>query len=212
MPVWLRKRFWPSKLGSLLLLLLLLSGKTESSFFSSSYLSDNGNHWQRHTATRNPNNHHLHHHHGSNLASIWHKRRKQTAYKLLSDDSFRTLQQIGATSGSRPARVRARLGCKHVRNEHPHATNDNELSGWGSDRLFTRRSHNNILWSEPVPGNIRFNLSDPDLVEAWHIYNVFRSKLNKFKKKFEFFGLGYQGKDIVFRFIIEYSSLMDFGP
>jgi hypothetical protein len=26
-------------------------------------------------------------------------------------------------------------------------------------------------------------------------------------------GLGYQGKkDIVFRFIIEYSSLMDFGP
>jgi hypothetical protein len=27
-----------------------------------------------------------------------------------------------------------------------------------------------------------------------------------------FFGLAYQGKDIVFRFIIEYSSLMDFGP
>jgi hypothetical protein len=26
-----------------------------------------------------------------------------------------------------------------------------------------------------------------------------------------FIGLGYQGKDIVFRFIIEYSSLMDFG-
>jgi hypothetical protein len=26
-----------------------------------------------------------------------------------------------------------------------------------------------------------------------------------------FVGLGYQGKDIVFRFIIEYSSLMDFG-
>jgi hypothetical protein len=25
-------------------------------------------------------------------------------------------------------------------------------------------------------------------------------------------GLAYQGKDIVFRFIIEYSSLMDFGP
>jgi hypothetical protein len=25
------------------------------------------------------------------------------------------------------------------------------------------------------------------------------------------FGLPYQGKDIVFRFIIEYSSLMDFG-
>jgi hypothetical protein len=25
-------------------------------------------------------------------------------------------------------------------------------------------------------------------------------------------GLAYQDKDIVFRFIIEYSSLMDFGP
>ncbi len=28
----------------------------------------------------------------------------------------------------------------------------------------------------------------------------------------EVFGLAYQGKDIVFRFNIEYSSLMDFGP
>jgi hypothetical protein len=27
----------------------------------------------------------------------------------------------------------------------------------------------------------------------------------------EFIGLAYQGKDIVFRFIIEYSSLMDIG-
>jgi hypothetical protein len=27
-----------------------------------------------------------------------------------------------------------------------------------------------------------------------------------------FFGLAYQGKDIVFRFIIEYGSLMNFGP
>jgi hypothetical protein len=27
-----------------------------------------------------------------------------------------------------------------------------------------------------------------------------------------FIGLGYQGKDIVFKFIIEYISLMDFGP
>jgi hypothetical protein len=26
------------------------------------------------------------------------------------------------------------------------------------------------------------------------------------------FGLAYQGKDIVFRFIIEYSGLRDFGP
>jgi hypothetical protein len=27
-----------------------------------------------------------------------------------------------------------------------------------------------------------------------------------------FVGIAYQGKDIVFRFIIEYSSLRDFGP
>ncbi len=27
-----------------------------------------------------------------------------------------------------------------------------------------------------------------------------------------FVGLAYQGKDIVFRFTIEYNSLMDFGP
>jgi hypothetical protein len=27
-----------------------------------------------------------------------------------------------------------------------------------------------------------------------------------------FVGLAYQGKDIVFRFIVEYSSLRDFGP
>jgi hypothetical protein len=27
-----------------------------------------------------------------------------------------------------------------------------------------------------------------------------------------FIGLAYQGKDIVFRFIIEYTSLVDFGP
>jgi hypothetical protein len=28
----------------------------------------------------------------------------------------------------------------------------------------------------------------------------------------QFIGLAYQGKDIVFRFIIEYSGLMDFDP
>jgi hypothetical protein len=29
---------------------------------------------------------------------------------------------------------------------------------------------------------------------------------------FFFFGIAYQGRDIVFGFIIEYNSLMDFGP
>jgi hypothetical protein len=32
------------------------------------------------------------------------------------------------------------------------------------------------------------------------------------EKKDYFVGLAYQGKDIVFRFIIEYSSIRDFGP
>jgi hypothetical protein len=33
-----------------------------------------------------------------------------------------------------------------------------------------------------------------------------------FSLQYFFVGLAYQGKDIVFRFIIEYSSLRDFGP
>jgi len=37
-------------------------------------------------------------------------------------------------------------------------------------------------------------------------------KFDKLVSEGEFIGLAYQGKDIVFRFIIEYSSLMGFGP
>jgi hypothetical protein len=36
--------------------------------------------------------------------------------------------------------------------------------------------------------------------------------MNTNDNKSLFTGLAYQGKDIVFRFIIEYSSLSDFGP
>jgi hypothetical protein len=35
--------------------------------------------------------------------------------------------------------------------------------------------------------------------------------INDINKSLEFVGLAYQGKDIMFRFIIEYSSLRDFG-
>jgi hypothetical protein len=35
---------------------------------------------------------------------------------------------------------------------------------------------------------------------------------NNSRVPFTFLGLAYQGKDIVFTFIIEYSSLKDFGP
>jgi hypothetical protein len=36
--------------------------------------------------------------------------------------------------------------------------------------------------------------------------------MNKFVVGLAWPGLAYQGKDIVFRFIIEYRSLRDFGP
>jgi hypothetical protein len=41
-----------------------------------------------------------------------------------------------------------------------------------------------------------------------------RAKLSSFctSSGDSFVGLAYQGKDIVFRFILEYSSLKDFGP
>jgi hypothetical protein len=32
------------------------------------------------------------------------------------------------------------------------------------------------------------------------------------EQNISFIGLAYEGKDIVFRFIIEYTSSMDFGP
>jgi hypothetical protein len=54
--------------------------------------------------------------------------------------------------------------------------------------------------------------------DLFYIYSTrrrktrFRKTWHTGKKRFEFVGLAYQGKDFVFRFIIEYSSLMDFGP
>jgi hypothetical protein len=40
-------------------------------------------------------------------------------------------------------------------------------------------------------------------------FGIFEKKLGEGD---EFIGLAYHGKDTVFRFIIEYRSLMDFGP
>ncbi len=49
-----------------------------------------------------------------------------------------------------------------------------------------------------------------------HICMCSSVKLGIFEKKLgesdKFIGLAYHGKDIVFRFIIEYSRLRDFGP
>jgi hypothetical protein len=47
---------------------------------------------------------------------------------------------------------------------------------------------------------------------GWAINLIGRIGLDDLLSNGLFVGLGYQGKDIVFRFIIEYSSLMDFGP
>jgi hypothetical protein len=46
----------------------------------------------------------------------------------------------------------------------------------------------------------------------FHPINFSSLVTNIFELPMFFVGLAYQGKDIVFRFIIEYSSLRDFGP
>jgi hypothetical protein len=60
-----------------------------------------------------------------------------------------------------------------------------------------------IVWNHGVGG--------PDMksITPWAQKNLI--DLNSFNF-FDFVGLAYQGKDIVLRFIIEYSSLRDFGP
>jgi len=44
------------------------------------------------------------------------------------------------------------------------------------------------------------------------ILHIFTQGERERERREDIFGLAYQGKDIVFRFIIEYSNLMDFGP
>jgi hypothetical protein len=56
-------------------------------------------------------------------------------------------------------------------------------------------------------GNIVHNLLP---IKSWHMQT---SNFGMCRPRLEIFvGFAYQGKDIVFRFIIEYSSLRDFGP
>ncbi len=50
---------------------------------------------------------------------------------------------------------------------------------------------------------------DKGIVKGMQLHVWFEIKVPIFKMSI---GLAYQGKDIVFRFIIEYSSLKDFGP
>jgi hypothetical protein len=47
---------------------------------------------------------------------------------------------------------------------------------------------------------------------TWHPLHDAKTTITNQEENFVFVGLAYQGKDIVFTFIIEYSSLRDFGP
>jgi hypothetical protein len=55
----------------------------------------------------------------------------------------------------------------------------------------------------PVKNHLGFKLGT---LASFLLYFILSSLFGSFV------GLAYQGKDLVFRFIIEYSSLMDFGP
>jgi hypothetical protein len=46
----------------------------------------------------------------------------------------------------------------------------------------------------------------------WNLAKAKFTGLNTVGSLLNFVGLAYQGKDIVYRLIIEYSSLRDFGP
>jgi hypothetical protein len=50
------------------------------------------------------------------------------------------------------------------------------------------------------------------IIDAYLWFNNINQLCGWHSQGSTFFGLAYQGKDIVFRFIIEYSSLSDFGP
>ncbi len=99
------------------------------------------------------------------------------AYKFLSDDSFRTQQQIGATSGVVPREC----GRDWVANTSEMCTRARQMTMSSLDEALidflpagpTTISSGPRLFQE----NVRFNLSDPDLVEAWHISNVFKKQV-----------------------------------
>jgi hypothetical protein len=67
----------------------------------------------------------------------------------------------------------------------------------------------------------KFNLKECLRNIVFDITKMFSSTMGRIQAEicmhvllhtYDFVGLAYQGNDIVFRFIIEYSSLMDFGP
>jgi hypothetical protein len=92
------------------------------------------------------------------------------AYKLLSDDSFRTQRQIGATSGVVPREC----GRDWVANTSEMCTGARQMTTSSLDEAqidFLPAGPTTISSGPSLfQGYVRFNLSDPDLVEAWHIY------------------------------------------
>jgi hypothetical protein len=76
------------------------------------------------------------------------------------------------------------------------------------------------LWSEfvllvNILGDVTVQYVFMDKIIACYLCTLFHFLAfldSKAKICFYFVGLAYQGNDIVFRFIIEYSSVRDFGP
>jgi hypothetical protein len=75
----------------------------------------------------------------------------------------------------------------------------------------------------PKSGKSRLNLHgtilegksiglNPPQKELWFEEPKMQARVPRQGSRIQFIGLAYQGKDIVFRFIIECRSLRDFGP
>jgi hypothetical protein len=90
------------------------------------------------------------------------------------------------------------------------------LKGTGKALPLDRIWHEeDCKWTNTEWKYVRKICNCRNVVECWLIYlvqGVILGRLNQ--EELVLIGLAYyyQGKDIVFRFIIEYSSLMDFGP
>ncbi len=88
------------------------------------------------------------------------------------------------------------------------------LLGGGGDRLPDLGwvfSHIYTFWANSWQPDLSKTQNQPKLVFTRALRQAQGQHVNSRSNRL-FIGLAYQGKDIVFRFIIEYSSLRDIGP
>jgi hypothetical protein len=71
--------------------------------------------------------------------------------------------------------------------------------------------HRKLVWFAEKKKRDQNSLGSFNLDLYGNIILIDPYRTNSYKE-WSFLGLAYQGQDIVFRFIIEYSSLWDFGP